>query len=143
MKISELENMLMSDLHVDKENLVKASLQTPTLHAKWMKFASDEGYKLVILNQRMAKLKKGKWEFYGGKAPPRQYEKTPFGLKLTKGEIPMYIEADDQIQILSREISKQSMLVDRLSEAVKSIQFRHTNIKNAVEMLKLNAGIMG
>lgn len=143
MKISELEAMLNADLKVDKSNLAAASLQTPTLHAKWMKFATEEGYKLAILEQRMSKLKKAKWEYYGGKAPAKLYAKNPFSLKLTKGEIPMYIEADDDIQRLELEIHQQSMLVDRLSEAVKSIQFRHTNIKNAIEWTKIQNGIMG
>ncbi len=143
MKISELENMLKADLQVDKSNLSEASLQTPTLHAKWMKFATDEGYKLAVLEQRMAKLKKAKWEYYSGKAPAIQYQKKPFSLKLTKGELPMYIDADDDVQRLELEIHQQSMLVDRLSEAVKSIQFRHTNIKNAIEWTKIQNGIMG
>ncbi len=143
MKVSELNKMLMEDLKVDKTNLAEASLATPTLHAKWMQFSTEEGYKLAILEQRMAKLRKAKWEYYSGKAPAIQYQKKPFNLKLTKGELPMYIDADDDIQELERKIEEQSLLVNRLSEAVKSIQFRHTNIKNAVEWTKLQNGIMG
>lgn len=142
MKIAELEEMLNKDLHVDMKNLAQASIDTPTLHAKWMRFSTEEAYKLTILNQRMAKLKKAKWEFYAGKAPARQYEKNPFNLKLTKGELPMYIDADDDVQRLELQIQKQCILVDRLSEAVKSIQFRHTNIKNAIEWVKIQNGIM-
>lgn len=143
MKISELEEMLKSDLAVSKDNLFQASIDTPVLHAKWMKFSTDEAYKLKVLHQRAAKLKKAKWEYYGHKARNKVYEKHPFDLKLTKGEIPMYIEADDDVQRLDLEIKQQEMLVDRLSEAVKSIQFRHTNIKNAIEWHKLMNGVMG
>jgi len=140
MKISELEEMLESDLAVVKDNLFQASIDTPVLHSKWMKFSTDEAYKLHILKQRMSKLKKAKWEYYGHKANERIYEKQPFNLKLTKGEIPMYLDADDDIQRLSREVMQQEMLVNRLAEAVKSIQFRHTNIKNAIEWQKLTVG---
>lgn len=143
MKINELEEMLNNDLAVDHRNIVAASLQTPTLHAKWMKFATDEAYKLKILHHRMAKLKKAKWDFYLGRAGEKAYIKKPFNLKLTKGEVPIYIDADDDIQRLERQIEQQSILVDRLSEAVKSIQYRHINIKNAIEMMKLQNGIVG
>lgn len=144
MKISELENMLKSDLAVDKDNLFQASIDTPALHAKWMKFSTDEAYKLHVLEQRMSKLKKAKWEYYSLRYPNSKiYEKHPFNLKLTKGELPMYIESDDDIQRLSLDVKKQEILVDRLAEAVKSIQFRHTNIKNAIEWQKLMNGIVG
>lgn len=147
MKIKELEEMLAKDLHIEMDDLAKASIETPSLHAKWMKFATEEGFKLTVLQQRMAKLKKAKWEFYLGRGPGKQYADPKnakySNLKLTKTEIPIYIDADDDIQRLALEIEKQSILVDRLSEAVKSIQFRHTNIKNAIEWQKIQNGIMG
>ena len=140
MKLAELEAMLADDLEVDEDSLVAASLSTPTLHSKWMKFSTDEIYKLNILTQRMAKLKKAKWEYYQNKASPKVYESRPFNLKLTKGELPLYIEADDDIQVLQRQLWQKEALVNRLGEAVKTIQFRHTNIKNAIEWTKFRHG---
>ncbi len=143
MKISELDAMLKQDMYVDEFKLMEASIQTPALHTKWMKFLTEETFKLDVLLQRMARLKKAKWEYYGGKAPAKQYQKKPFGMKLTKGEIPMYIEADDDYQRLDMEIKKQTMLTDRIGEAVKMVQFRHTNIRNAIDVIKINNGIVG
>lgn len=148
MKISELEDMLQKDLEIDDDKLFEASIQTPALHAKWMKFATDEGYKLFILQQRMAKLKRAKWDFYAGRGTAilnqnyeKKYKKSISSLKLSKGELPIYVDGDDDIQTLAREVKQKELLVERLAEAVKSIQFRHTNIKNAIEWRKFQNGI--
>lgn len=143
MKLSELDDLIAEDLHVDVNDLIRASLETPLLHGKWMKYASDESYKLHVLQQRMAKLRKTKWAFYAGRAHPSMYEKERFKEKLqTKTEIELYVNADELVQRLEREIVQQKILVDRLTETVKMIQFRHINIKNAIEWHKVQNGLI-
>lgn len=148
MKITELERMLDDDMRIDESNLIAASIETPTLHSKWMKFFTDEAYKLKILQQRMAKLKKTKWDYFTGRALAKDYLQKGDSIpskksntSLTKGEIQIYIEADDEYQRLELKIKQQEILTERLAEAVKMIQFRHTSIKNALDFMKFKAGI--
>lgn len=143
MKISELDDMLTADLAVTEDDIVKASLETPTLHAKWMKFMTDQGYKVHALKQKMDRLKKAKWKYYTGRATAGVYAKNPFHEKLrSNSEIEIWIDGDDDILNLKDNIYREEMLFNRLSEAVKTIQFRHMNIKNAVEWHKLQSGLV-
>lgn len=141
MKMHELEVMLNEDLKIDENNLDAESIKTPILHAKWLKFSTDEAYKLSILHKRMAKLKRAKWSYYSGRTTGKQHNFERFDYKLAKGEIQIYVDGDDDIQRLDDQIQRQSMLVERLSEVVKSLQFRHTHIKNAIEFRKIMLGI--
>lgn len=142
MKISELDEMLEADLNVTEDDIVKASLETATLHAKWMKFMTDQGYRVHALKQKMDRLRKAKWKYYTGRATASVYAKKPFHEKLRSNtEIDIWMDADDDILALRDKIYKEEMLLNRLSEAVKTIQFRHMNIKNAIEWHKLQSGI--
>lgn len=143
MKLSELDDMLKDDLAVDTDQIIKASLETPMLHAKWMKFMTDQGFKVHTLEQKLDRLLKAKRKYYTGRATAGVYAKKPFYDKLKSNvEIDIWINADDEILALKDMIYKEEMLFERLSEAVKTIQFRHMHIKNAIEWHRLQAGLV-
>lgn len=143
MKIVDIEKMLKDDLHVDEDSITSASLNTATLHSKWMKMMTDQGYKVHKLNQKLHKLKQAKWRLYTGRGSAQDNLKYGCNEILkNKGEVEIWLAADDDIQQLEDDIYKSEMIYNRLSEAVKAIQFRHMNIKNAIEWEKLKNGLV-
>lgn len=135
--------MLEKDLSMTEDEIVKASLETPTLHSKWMKFATEQGYKVHALKSKMDRLYKAKWKYYTGRATADVYKKRPFHEKLrSNSEIEVWIAGDEDIIALKEQIFRAEMVYQKLTEAVKAIQYRHLNIKNAIEWSKFQAGLV-
>lgn len=135
--------MLEDDLRIG-DDLARVSVEVPLKHNKWMKFASDASYRLHKLNQERARLKKRKYEIYTGRADPKDLmtyaDKDGANLNITKSEIPTYMDADEDIQELDDKIMRQEILYNRICEAVKTFQYLHLTIKNAITWHKFQAG---
>lgn len=136
----QLTAMLRGDLHVDELNIIEASLETPTLHAKYMQFSTKVSYELHKLEAQLRTLRALRYKYYAG------YEKDDRGRlcqeKYTKKEAELLIDADPEVQELEEKVLKKQLLLNRLSETIKTIQFRHLNIKNAIEWSKLQNGVV-
>ena len=63
-------------------------------------------------------------------------------LKLaTKGDIALFMDADEEIRELKGKIDYYETVVEYLQEVVKSISNRSFQIKNAIEWRKFEAGV--
>jgi hypothetical protein len=91
-------------------------------------------------------LLKKKWLYYNGKLTQDQiedlgWEYDPFnGLKVLKGEMDYYYDADTDIQKTVELITLRQTNVEALKEIVTNINWRHQTIGNMIKWRQFEAG---
>ena len=143
MKIEEIFEQWEQDSNIDKTELGDAALNIPKLHHKYFQLLVNEKMQLRKLEAEFKRLKLDKYEFYtqgpnedtkdkGWKLPPK-------GMIL-KGDIPMYMEADEDIINISLKIGLQQEKVELLDSIIKTIINRNFVIRNAIDWQKFTMG---
>jgi len=144
MNIESLRTMVQSDLKIDESNLHTESIKTPQLHNKYLVFYQNSKLELQKLELEEKILKKDKWLYYTGKMGQDDLESygwEPFDYNILKTDVPMFIDADKDIQKIRAKNSLQKMLVDYLEDVIKIITGRQWSIKSAIEWIKFTQGI--
>ncbi len=144
MNIESLRTMVQSDLEIDESNLHTESIKTPQLHNKYLVFYQNSKLELEKLELEEKILKKDKWLYYTGKIGQDDLESygwEPFDYNILKTDVPMFIDADKDIQKIRAKNSLQRMLVDYLENVIKIITGRQWSIKSAIEWIKFTQGI--
>ena len=96
--------MWKTDSAIEQFNLDETSRNTPVLHAKYLELLSIAKLQLKKAELSQKSLLKKKWLYYNGKLTQDQiedlgWEFDPFnGLKVLKGEMDYYYDADTDIQ---------------------------------------------
>ena len=143
MNLSDLYEMVQSDLSIDKTELDTESLKTPQLHNKYLIMHSQEKLKLEqLLSERKIK-RKDKWLYYTGKMSEEQlrfHGWEPFDLTILKTDVDRFIESDTDIIRLSAKITLQEEAVNYLESVVKLISNRQWNIRAALDWIKFTQG---
>lgn len=143
MKIEEIFEQWEKDSQIDKTELGDAALNIPKLHHKYFQLLVNEKMQLRKLEAEFKRLKLDKYEFFtqgpneetkhkGWKLPPK-------GMIL-KGDIPMYMEADEDIINISLKIGLQQEKVELLDSIIKTIINRNFVIRNAIDWQKFTMG---
>jgi len=138
--------MWEADSVIDRTSLDEASRNTPQLHAKYLPFLAEAKklHRTAIFEQKI--LLKSKWLYYNGKMHQDEIEEKgwefdPFkGLKVLKGEMDYYYDADLDIQKSEEKIHDLKTLVETLSEIVDNIKWRHQTIGNMIRWRMFEAG---
>jgi|TARA_R100001377_G_scaffold84592_1_gene68503 hypothetical protein len=144
MNIESLRTMVQLDLEIDESNLHTESIKTPQLHNKYLVFYQNSKLELEKLELEEKILKKDKWLYYTGKIGQDDLESygwEPFDYNILKTDVPMFIDADKDIQKIRAKNSLQRMLVDYLENVIKIITGRQWSIKSAIEWIKFTQGI--
>jgi hypothetical protein len=85
---------------------------------------------------------KEKWLYYTGKASDETYVKDgAFHLKLMKHEVPMFVEADEQIQEIDVKIHVVKQEVEFIQKTIEEINRRSFHITNAIKALAFLNGM--
>ena len=95
------------------------------------------------LNKNKSKLKiilRDKWIYYNGKASPETYKENPFDLKILKGDLQKFIEADDDIRTQVLRIEYFETVINYIDGILRQINSRTYHIKNALEHRRFEAG---
>jgi len=143
MNVDEILEHWQTDTKIDKTELGEEALNIPKLHHKYYQIFVKEKMILRKHEADMRQLKLDKYEFLtqgpneetknkGWKLPPK-------GMVL-KGDIPMYLEADQDIINLSLKIGYQQEKIELLDSIIKSIMNRNFIIKNAIDWQKFTMG---
>lgn len=134
------------DSQIDSMHLDEASRQSPVLHAKYLEFLSTAKLQLKRAEFTQKTLLKQKWLYYNGKMDQDQisemgWDPDPFdGLKVLKGEMDYYYDADPDIQKSEEKIQYFKTLIDTLSEIVDNIKWRHQTIGNMIKWRQFESG---
>lgn len=117
MKIEEILDLWEEDTKIDRTELGDAALDVPKLHHKYFKIFSNERLSLRKLESELKQLKLDKYEFLTQGPNEDNKDKgwrLPAKGMILKGDLPMYLDADDDIINLSLRIGLQQEKVDLL-----------------------------
>ena len=146
MNLESVLEMWKKDAEIPQNNLDETSRQTPALHAKYMEFMSIARLQLKKAEMDQKTLLKKKWLYYNGKMTQEQIEKEgwdfdPFeGLKVLKGEMDYYYDADSDIQKSEEKITYYKTYIETLTEIINVLKWRHSTIKNIIDWRRFEAG---
>ena len=146
MNLESVLEMWKKDSEIPQYNLDETSRQTPTLHAKYMEFMSIARLQLKKAEMEQKSLLKKKWLYYNGKMSKEQIEEAgwefdPFeGLKVLKGEMDYYYDADSDIQKSEEKIAYYKTYIEALTEIINVLKWRHSTIKNIIDWRRFESG---
>jgi len=143
MDIESIKKMVEKDMEIDDLNLDLESLKTPQLHGKYLNLLHDESlvlHKYLIEQKEMRRLK---WEYYLGKLDQETLDEKgwqPFGLKILRTDIDVYLESDKDLLRLEARIHYQREKVKYLESVLQGLGRRGWDIKSAIEWKKFMSG---
>lgn len=143
MTFSELKEMAQKDLSFKEDELDFESLRIPQLHGKYLNFLTDEKIFLQKLKWDYSTLYKAKWEYYNGKMSQEDLEARDweqFDLKILKQDIPIYIDADEDLRKIKDKLLLQEEKVTYLESILKMILNRQFHIRDAIAWRKFING---
>ena len=115
LKISDIRQMIETDMKIDPTNLDRESLLIPQLHNKYLCIMMDEKLILKKYESDLAVLKKNKWLYYLGKMSEEQLLSLgweAFELAITRQDVDRFMESDsDYITLFNKvELQKEKIL---------------------------------
>lgn len=143
MDIESIKKLVERDMKIDDLNLDLESLKTPQLHGKYLNLLHDESlvlHKYLIEQKEMRRLK---WEYYLGKLDQETLNEKgwqPFGLKILRTDIDVYLESDKDLLRLEARIHYQREKVKYLESVLQGLGRRGWDIKSAIEWKKFMSG---
>ena len=146
MNLETVLEMWKTDSAIEQFNLDETSRNTPVLHAKYLELLSIAKLQLKKAELSQKSLLKKKWLYYNGKLTQDQiedlgWEFDPFnGLKVLKGEMDYYYNADTDIQKTVELITLRKTNVEALTEIVTNLNWRHQTIGNMIRWRQFEAG---
>lgn len=143
MKIEEILELWKADAEIDRTEIGDEAMKTAKLHHKYFQILVGE--RMILRNHEadMKKLKLEKYEFFT-QGPNEETQakgwKLPAKGLILKSDIPMYMEADDQIVKLSLRVGLQQEKIALLESIINMIVYRGNNLKVALEWQKFVNG---
>jgi hypothetical protein len=146
MNLEQILEEWKTDSHIEFNALDVSSQKIPELHAKYLEIYTNAKLRLKDLEFKQQILLKEKWLYYNGKMSQEEvvekgWDPDPFdGLKVLKGEMDHYYNADPEIQKSEMRIAYQKELIDTVKEILDNVKWRHSTIKNMIDWRKFEAG---
>ena len=139
--IEDIISLWREDSKLDDTELDIESLKIPNLHAKYLKLLAENKVKLKALRVRQKQLYNTLYNYYKGDMNNKEdlavLNREPWPKTVLKQDMPMYIEADNDMVKLSAKIGLQEEVVGVCEEILKSINTRGFTIKNAIDWRRL------
>ena len=146
LNLEDVLKMWAEDSPIDDIRLDEASKNTAKLHAKYLEMLSVTKLQLKRRDMEFKVLLKNKWLWYNGKMSKDQIDQLGWeydalnGLKILKGEMDYYYNADPHIQEAQAKIDYLKTLIETLEEIINNIRWRHSTIKNMIDWRRFESG---
>lgn len=146
MDLKQILDEWAHDSKINSMDLAETSRQTPFLHSKYLEKLANAKLSLKRSEFTQKTLLKQKWLYYNGKMDQTDieelgWEPDPFnGLKVLKGELEYYYDADPEIQKSEERIQYYKTLVETLTDIVSNINWRHQTITNMIRWKQFESG---
>ena len=144
MKLEEIQELWNRDRDIDITDLGVESVRNPQIHDKYLKIYIDERIRLKGLQFDLNKLVKLKTDYYAGNLTEEELEKLgweQFLTRLIKTEITKYLEADEDIIKMKKNIVLMEEKIHYLDSIIKMVSNRGFQIKSAIDWIKYKDGI--
>ena len=134
------------DCEISEMHLDETSREVPILHSKYLDKLMNAKLILKRCEFEQKILLKQKWLYYNGKMDQDEIEKLewnpdPFdGLKILKGEMNYYYDADPEIQKSEEKIQYWKTTIDTLTEIIDNLKWRHQTISNIIKWKQFESG---
>ena len=146
--LDEILSEWKQDSQYDKHNLGEESLNTASLHYKYLELQTRLRRSITKKEQALKTLKMKKKLWFSGKMTHTEienlgWEYDPFGglSKPIKSEMDSYVEVDPDIQNLVIEIEDLRNCYDAVLDIMHSIKWRNREIDTAIAWEKFQAGV--
>jgi len=144
MKFDDIKAEYQGDLlDPDAVDLDRVALEIPKLHSKYSEILFEEENFLAALRSEYDRMYRDKWEYYTGKMSSEDLKSRgwqPFPLKILKGDVEKYLDADDEISGMRLKINYQSQKVSYVERAIKEIMSRQWIVRSSVEWRRFISG---
>ena len=144
MKLEEIQELWNRDRDIDITDLGVESVRIPQIHDKYLKIYIDERIRLKGLQFDLNKLVKLKTDYYAGNLTEEELEKLgweQFLTRLIKTEITKYLEADEDIIKMKKNIVLMEEKIHYLDSIIKMVSNHGFQIKSAIDWIKYKDGI--
>jgi len=126
--IDDLMEEWIKDSKIDETEPQRELAKISSIHSKYLRVMSHHNLICKKLMNDYTKLKKVKWEYYSGDLNNPEdlehYGFEPMIKKLLRQDIPMYIDADDDLnKILMKKVIHQE-IVDFCNSVIKELNNR-------------------
>jgi len=138
--LDDIKTQWAEDSKIDNDLLDNESTKIPQLHSKYLNYLSDVRSIKIRKEQEYKVLIREKFEYYTGKASDKVYQENPFDLKVLKQDVPMYIDADPEIQNVTTRINYYEEMIFFLEKVIQQLNNRTFQIKNSIDWQKFMQG---
>jgi len=134
------------DCPISQHQLDEVSRQTPSLHAKYLQYLALAKLQLKRSENIQKTLLKQKFLYYNGKMSQEEILATGWdldplnGLRMLKGEMEYYYDADPEIQKSEEKLTYYKTLIETLKDIVDTLKWRHQTVKNMIQWRMFEAG---
>jgi hypothetical protein len=143
MQIEEIMDMWEIDSKINPHDISGEALKISSLHSRYYNIFVRERLLLRKLESEFKLTRLEKYEFYtqgpnevtkakGWRLPPK-------GIIL-KSDVPMYMDADQDLSKLQLRIDLQKEKIDILESIIKTVSNRNFALKTAVDFMRFQAG---
>lgn len=143
MKLEEIYEQWKKDAEIDITELGNEAIKIAKLHHKYYQILSSERLLLKSQEAEMKRLKLDKYEFFT-QGPNEETEEKGWELPakglILKADIPMYMDADNDIIKLSLKIGLQQEKIELLESIIRTLMNRGYNVKAAIDFQKFISG---
>jgi hypothetical protein len=143
MKLDEIFDLWSQDSEINTAGIDKEAVKIPKLHNKYYKIFSQERLALRKVETEYKQLYLDKYEYFMGtldKESLIDHNWMPNPRTILKSDIPMHLEADQDIINMTLKIAYQKEKITLLESIIKNITDRGYMIKNYIDWQRFTNG---
>ena len=144
--LNELQEMWKEDCKIDELNLGQESTRIPELHSKYLNHLTTLRLQCRRAQSDLFSMRRLKWKYYRGELD--QKELNDLGWDQYLGNAPLnnqmndFLDTDEDVIKLTDKLEYLNTCMSLCEGAMKSINSRSFDIKNAIEWTKFTNGLV-
>lgn len=145
MNIEELQNQWDIDCNIDENHLGTEAIETPKLHAKYLRLLIQIKLKHAKLQADIAVLRKTKFRYYRGELSREELSTLNWdqwqGIKPLKNEMEEFLDGDSDLTSAGIKLQYLNTMLYTLESIMTALKARDWQIKTSLDHKKFLAGI--
>lgn len=137
----ELQEMILADSKIDMSAIDNESIRVIALHAKYLGLWEEAKTSLSKFDEAYKITKREKTDYYLGRSNDEVYEKSPFNLKIPRQDLDIYLDADDDLCRIRRNLLNAQNKVDVIKYFIdNNLNQRSHHFRNVLQFLQWSSG---
>ena len=143
--ITDLVDMWTEDSKINEFELDSATIEIPKLHAKYMSIMATHNLLLKKLMVDYQTKKHVRWQYYRGELNNpedlKEHNLEPMQKMVLKQDVQSWLDQDRELNNILLKKAMHEEIVEMCKEIIKQLNFRHWQIRNAIEWRKFQSGV--